>query len=99
MPLREALQTCRQVHDLGPFMFNNGNTFAAVGRTMVEELLQRVPPVEAQILRTTIGHFIVGLIDKRELLQVLRHLEPLLTTDSSPAPAPAPVPVSTPPPV
>lgn len=78
MSLQEALGVCRDCHELAPFTFNNGNTFAAIGRTLVEDDLKTVPPVEAQILRTTMCHYIVGLIDRKELQQVLRHFEPML---------------------
>lgn len=85
MSLQEALGVCRDCHELAPFTFNNGNTFAAIGRTLVEADLKAVPPVEAQILRTTMCHYIVGLIGRKELQQVLRHFEPMLN-----AKAPAP---------
>ena len=82
MSLPEALDICHHCHEQGPFTFNTGNTFAAIGRTMVEEQLKSVPPVEAQILRTTMCHYIVGLIGRKELQQVLRHFEPLLNANS-----------------
>lgn len=75
MSLKEALDFCRECHQLSPFTFNNGNTFAAIGHTLIEDWLKTLPPVEAQIIRTTIGHYIVGLIGRGELLQVLRHFE------------------------
>ena len=81
MSLPEALDICRDCHELRPFMFNNGNTFAAIGRTLVEEQLKAVPPVEAQILRTTMCHYIVGMIDRKELQQVLRHFESMLNVN------------------
>jgi len=82
MSLQRALDICRDCHELTPFTFNNGNTFAAIGRTLVEEQLKAAPPVEAQILRTTMSHYIVGLIDRKELQQVMRHFEPLLNATS-----------------
>ena len=82
MSLPEALDICHDCHELGPFTFNNGNTFAAIGRTLVEEQLKAVPPVEAQILRTTMCHYIVGMIGRKELQEVLRHFEPLLNANS-----------------
>jgi hypothetical protein len=85
LSLQETLEVCNKCHGLGPFTFNNGNTFAAIGRTLIDECLKAAPPVEAQIIRTTVCHYIVGLIGRKELQQVLRHFEPLL--DSSP-PAP-----------
>ena len=95
MELSDALKVCRECHDLVPFTFNNGNTFAAIGRTLVEEFLKQMPPVEAQIIRTTIGHYIVGLIGRKELQQVMKHFEPLLarlpTASNAPAPSAAPI--------
>lgn len=91
LSLQETLEVCNKCHGLGPFTFNNGNTFAAIGRTLIDECLKTAPPVEAQIIRTTVCHYIVGLIGRKELQQVLRHFEPLL--DSSP-PAPRPQPES-----
>jgi hypothetical protein len=97
MELQEAFEICHAAHKASPFVFNNGNTFAAVGHTLAESLLRTLPPLEAQIFRTTIGHYICGLIGRRELQQVLKHLEPLLQQETAPAtaaPAPAPTPAA-----
>jgi len=75
MSLPEVLDVCRECQELGPFVFNNANTFAAVCKNLVEELAQGLPGVEAQILRTTVCHYVAGQAGKRELLQVLRHFE------------------------
>ena len=75
MSLPEALEVCRHCHDLSPFVFNNGNTFATISKALVEDWIQCLPPVEGQILRTTVGHYVAGQIKKNELLQVLRHAE------------------------
>jgi len=75
MPLREVLDVCRECSKLTPFVFNNGNTFAAVVKTLLEDPLKSMPPVEAQIIRTTVAHYVNGLVGKKELLQVLRHFE------------------------
>ncbi len=76
--LRAAIEACHEACELAPFTFNNGNTFAAIARTLLDEHFKHVPPVEAQILRTTICHYIVGLIGAKELQQVLRHFESTL---------------------
>lgn len=75
MNLKDVLDVCRQCHEQAPFTFNNGNTFSAIGRTLVEEWLKALPPVEAQVVRTTICHYIAGLVGRKELLSVLRHFE------------------------
>lgn len=95
--LVETLQLIRECCDARPFMFNNGNTFAAVARTLVDDWLKALPPIEAQIMRTTVCHFVAGEVGKKELLQVLNHLGPACKK-AMPAATPAkdavPLPVS-----
>ncbi len=90
MSLRAVLQVFHDACALTPFMFNNGNTFAAISRTLLDEHFKGVPPVEAQILRTTVCHYVVGQIGSKELQQVLRHFEPMLATSQSAAKSPEP---------
>jgi hypothetical protein len=75
LTLKEVLDVCRECQEKLPFTFNNGNTFTAVARTLLEDATKKMPPVEAQILHTTVCHYIAGLVGKRELLQVLKHFE------------------------
>ena len=75
LTLRAVIEVCHEAHSLSPFTFNNGNTFAAIARTLLEDHLKQVSPLEAQIIRTTVCHYIVNLIDGKELQQVLRHFE------------------------
>src|ERR1043165_8483472 len=42
LALRETLDICRQCHKLSPFCFYNGNTFAAIGRTLIQDMLGRM---------------------------------------------------------
>ena len=75
LSLPDAIDVCRRCYDLGPFVFNNGNTFAAGARKMLEDWLQLMPPVEAQIARTTVGHYVVGQITRKEMVEVLANFE------------------------
>lgn len=75
LSLRAVVEVCHNAHSLSPFTFNNGNTFAAIARTLLEDQLKQVSPLEAQIIRTTVCHYIVDLIEAKELQQVLRHFE------------------------
>ena len=83
MSLAEVLELCRRCQDLGPFVFNNGNTFASISTTLVEDFTRVLPAVEAQILRTTVSHYVAGQVGKKELLQVLRHVETRWTREVS----------------
>jgi hypothetical protein len=78
MTLAEVLQICRKCHDASPFMFNNGNTFGSVAKTLIQDWLNSLPPLEAEIVRATVSHYVVGLVGKRELGDVLKHFEPVL---------------------
>lgn len=89
LALAEVFDACRTCCELAPFVFNNGNTFAAVGRSVIEDHLKSAPPVEAQILRTTVGHYIAGKVDRRELCAVLAQLSHVFSQAPTPAPAPA----------
>jgi len=84
MSLAEVLQVCRKCHDAGPFMFNNGNTFGSVAKTLIQDWLNNLPPLEAEIVRATVSHYVVGLVGKRELGDVLKHFEPVLKKAAAP---------------
>src|SRR5437762_4785439 len=75
MSLPEVLAVCRHCYEMAPFTFNNGNTFATIGKKLLADWLSSLPPVESQIVGNTVGHYIAGVINKRELLTVLRHFE------------------------
>lgn len=83
LSLRAVIEVCHEAFQFTPFTFNNGNTFAAIARTLLEEPLKNVSPVEAQIVRTTVCHYIVDLIGAKELQQVLRHFETKLVNASA----------------
>jgi len=75
LTLRETLDICRQCHKLAPFCFYNGNTFAAIGRTFIQDLLRKMSPVKAQAFRSAVGHYIAGTAGSEELGKVLDELE------------------------
>lgn len=90
--LVETLDLIRACREALPFTFNNGNTFAAVAKTLVDDWVKSLPPIEAQIVRTTVCHYVAGQVGRKELLQVLQHLGPACqqpvpaTVKSVPAP-------------
>ena len=74
LTLREVLDLCRRCHQLAPFCFYNGNTFAAIGRTLIQDLLSKMPPVKAHGFRSVVGHYIAGTAGADELRQALEDL-------------------------
>lgn len=85
MKLRDALDVCRQIHKLAPFQFFNGNTVAAVVKTLVDDMVQTLPSVQAQIARSTVSHYVVGAIKARELEDVFAHFNGRWSGPASPA--------------
>lgn len=77
LTLGEALELCRRCNELVPFVFACDQTFVAIGLELIEDLRQRLPPVEAQILRQTVSHYIAGLVRPKELRQVFGYCEGL----------------------
>jgi hypothetical protein len=75
LSLRQALAICRRCHKLSPFCFYNGNTFAAIGRIIVQEVLHKKSPVKAQAVRSVVGHYIAGTAGDEELDQALAGLD------------------------
>ena len=75
LTLRETFDICRQCHKLAPFCFYNGNTFAAIGRTLIQDLLRKMPPLKAHGFRSVVGHYIAGTAAADELAKVLDELD------------------------
>jgi hypothetical protein len=65
MSLMEAVDLCRKCHRMAPFCFYNGNTFAAIARSMVEPL--GLPAAEAAILRSLAGHIVAGVATPEQI--------------------------------
>ena len=74
LTLRQTLDICRQCHKLAPFCFYNGNTFAAIGRTMIQDVVDKLPPLKAQTIRSAVGHYIAGTAGAEELAKALQDL-------------------------
>ena len=75
LTLRETLDVCRQCHKLAPFCFYNGNTFAAIGRTLIQALLRKMTPARAHSFRSVVGHYIAGTIGEADLTKTLKDLD------------------------
>ncbi len=59
MRLDDAVEFCRRSHQMAPFCFYNGNTFAGIIRDVVHNL--NLPPEKAFILRSLAGHIVAGV--------------------------------------
>lgn len=73
LSLHDVLDICRKCREIAPFTFNNGNTFAGLARKLVDDWVKTLPAVEGQIITNTIGHYVAGMISRKELAKVLQH--------------------------
>ncbi len=93
LTLFEAIDVCRRCCDLAAFTFHNGNTFSDVAKTIVEDWLNLLPGVEAQIVRTTIGHYVADhIVSRKEMVKVVEHFDTRWKINGFPKPAPTPTP-------
>ena len=75
MFLDEAADLCRECHRLAPFCNFNGNTFAAIARSLVDNL--QLPADEAHVLRSLLGHVAAGTasdVETKQLREFSRRL-------------------------
>jgi len=64
MFLDEAVDLCRECHRLAPFCNFNGNTFAAIARSLVDTL--KLKADQAHAIRTLVGHVVAGTASEIE---------------------------------
>ena len=55
-------------------LIDRDNTFAAIGRTLIQDLLRKMPPTKAHGFRSVVGHYIAGTAGASELSQALDDL-------------------------
>lgn len=74
MTLEEALDICFNCHRLGPFLNFNGNTFAAIARATIRDILVRIGQPQSQVLESVVGHYVAGTEGRPALLKVLAEI-------------------------
>jgi len=75
MSLVEALDLCKKASQLEPFEMLNNNTFAEVARGILEPHISAASKFLKQMLLSTAAHYVVGLVKRRELLQVIDYFD------------------------
>ena len=67
----QAADLCRQCHRLSPFLFLNGNTFAASARVALAPAFEKLDFKQQTFSRAALGHYIAGTIDRSELIAIV----------------------------
>ena len=76
MPLDEAVELCRRCHQLAPFCFYNGNTFASIIVLVIKRL--NLPAEKQHVIRSLAGHIVAGVAageEEKEFRQFCESLD------------------------
>ena len=57
-----------------PFLFFNGNTFADVGRTLVDFVFAELPTTRRREVMSGVAHFIAGVLDHESMARMVEEL-------------------------
>jgi len=74
LTLAETLDELRAFHRRAPFLFFNGNTFAAIGRGLALALFSDLPPVRKREVSSAIAHCIAGVLDRESMVEIVESL-------------------------
>ena len=72
--LDETIEFLRQCHRRAPFLFFNGNTFADVGRTIVDLVFAELPTTRRREVMSAVAHYIAGVLDHDAMAQIVNEL-------------------------
>ncbi len=74
MTLAEAFDMRREFHKRAPFLFFNGNTFAAIGRELSYVIFGELPMARKREVGSATAHYIAGVLDREVMVQVVESL-------------------------
>ncbi|MBM3860367.1 MAG: hypothetical protein FJ395_12040 [Verrucomicrobia bacterium] len=74
LTLAETLDLLRSFHRRAPFLFFNGNTFAAIGRELTRVLFGDLPPVRNREISSAVAHYIAGVLDREPMVEIVESL-------------------------
>jgi hypothetical protein len=72
--LAETIEFLRQCHRKAPFLFFNGNTFADVGRTVVDFVFAELPTGRRRQLMSAVAHYIAGVLPWDGMVEIVESL-------------------------
>ena len=74
LSLDETLDFLRRCHRQAPFLFFNGNTFAAIGRELARALFRDLPPVRNREIASAVAHYIAGVLPREDMVAIVESL-------------------------
>jgi hypothetical protein len=64
----------RQCHRRAPFLFFNGNTFADVGRALVDLIFAELPTSRRREVMSAVAHYIAGVLPREAMVEIVEAL-------------------------
>lgn len=74
MTLVAAFDVLREYHKRAPFLFFNGNTFAAIGRELSFALFSDLQPLRKREVGSAVAHYIAGVLDRDAMIQTVEQM-------------------------
>jgi len=72
--LAETIEFLRQCHRRAPFLFFNGNTFADVGRTIVDLVFAELQTGRRREVMSAVAHYIAGVLPWKAMAEIIESL-------------------------
>jgi hypothetical protein len=72
--LLEGYDFLRSFHRKAPFLFFNGNTFAAIGRELTLALFSDLPAARKKEASSAVAHYIAGVLDREAMIAIVEGL-------------------------
>jgi hypothetical protein len=69
--LGETFDFLKRCHRQAPFLFFNGNTFAAIGRELGRALFSDLPATRNREVTSAIAHYISGVLDREAMVEIV----------------------------
>jgi hypothetical protein len=74
LSLAETIEFLRRCHRRAPFLFFNGNTFADVGRTIVDLVFADLPTGRRREVMSAVAHYIAGTLPWDATVEIIDSL-------------------------
>lgn len=74
LSLLETFDLLRRFHQLAPFLFFNGNTFATIGRELAAVLFSDLPQLRRRTVASAVAHYIAGVLDRDSMIGAVEEL-------------------------
>jgi hypothetical protein len=68
------LDLLRSYHRRAPFLFFNGNTFAAIARQIAEAVFHELPVLRRREVISAVAHYVAGVLDQESMVSIVDSL-------------------------